>query len=175
LSNLGDQAGTDIDAHSLHSMLRERIVEHVFIGEMLRMLWRKGVMDVEVLRSESDAYGYDLVLCRADVVRHVQLKTMRLGGKAREVKVGLRLAEKPSGCVVWIIVTDNLDLDHFLWFGGQPGEQMPGIHDLKVAKHTKGNALGEKLERPLHRVVQARAFERIVRIETLAERLLGEL
>ena len=40
------------DAHFRHSVLRERIVEHVFIGEVLRRLWVRGITDVEVLRSE---------------------------------------------------------------------------------------------------------------------------
>src|SRR5690348_2044567 len=46
----------------LHSTLRERIVEHVFVGEALRQLWKRGARDVEVLRSEFDAGGYDLVM-----------------------------------------------------------------------------------------------------------------
>jgi hypothetical protein len=49
-------------SHFLHSTLRERIVEHVFVGDALRRLWQHGVTDVEVLRSEFDAGGYDLVI-----------------------------------------------------------------------------------------------------------------
>jgi hypothetical protein len=49
------------DQHSTKSTLRERVVEHVFVGEALRALWRWKVVDVEVLRSEFDAHCYDLV------------------------------------------------------------------------------------------------------------------
>ncbi len=28
------------DQHSTHSTFRERVVEHVFVGEALRILWR---------------------------------------------------------------------------------------------------------------------------------------
>jgi hypothetical protein len=59
----------------MHSTLRERIVEHVFIGDVLRTLWRHGVTDVEILRPEFDAYGYDVVMSRGAIVRHLQLKT----------------------------------------------------------------------------------------------------
>jgi hypothetical protein len=52
---------------SLHSTLRERIVEHAFVGDALRLLWRNGVVDVEVLRSEFDAHGYDLVMTQGRV------------------------------------------------------------------------------------------------------------
>jgi hypothetical protein len=64
-----------LEAHSFHSTLRKRIAEHVFIGEALRALWRRGIMDVEVLRSEFDAHGYDLVMGRGAIVRHIQFKT----------------------------------------------------------------------------------------------------
>jgi hypothetical protein len=49
-------------SHYLHSTLRERIVEHVFVGDALRWLWVHDVTNVEVLRSEFDAGGYDLVI-----------------------------------------------------------------------------------------------------------------
>ncbi|WP_233145089.1 hypothetical protein, partial [Paracoccus yeei] len=63
------------DAHYTHSTLRERIAEHVFVGDALRTLWRFGIHDVEVLRSEFDAHGYDSVMARGPVVRHIQFKT----------------------------------------------------------------------------------------------------
>jgi hypothetical protein len=55
--------------------LRERIVEHTFVGDALRVFWRRGILDVEVLRSEFDAHGYDVVMVRGDIVRHIQFKT----------------------------------------------------------------------------------------------------
>lgn len=53
MNDLTDQTS----AHFLHSTLRERVVEHVFVGEALRLLWQLGITDVEVLRSEFDAGG----------------------------------------------------------------------------------------------------------------------
>ena len=60
---------------SIYSGLRERIVEHAFVGDALRLLWQDGVVDVEVLRSEFDAHDYDLVMAQGRVVRHIQSKT----------------------------------------------------------------------------------------------------
>ncbi len=125
------------DPHFLHSTLRERIVEHVFVGDMLRSLWRRGITEVEVLRSEFDAGGYDLVVAFQRIVRHIQFKSMVAGGRAANVKVSLKLAEKPSGCVIWIIVTPDLGFDHFLWFGGTPGLPLGDIEQFRTAKHTK--------------------------------------
>ena len=118
-----------IDIHSTHSTLRERIVEHVFVGEALRALWRRGITDVEVLRSEFDAHGYDLVMGRGQIVRHIQFKT-GVRNKPSPVSVGSALAEKPSGCVIWISVTLELDMGPFWWFGGEPGEPLPDLSDF---------------------------------------------
>src|SRR6516162_7201135 len=97
------------DKNSTNSTLRERIVEHVFVGDALRNLWRRGVIDVEVLRSEFDAHGYDLVMGRGRIVRHIQFRT----GKSRkpgDTSISLALAGKPSGCVIWIRVAANLEM-----------------------------------------------------------------
>ena len=77
--------------HAVNSVLRELIVEHSFIGETLRQCWVRGITDVEVLRSESDSFGYDLVMGRGEIVRHIQLKTVHTDGKASEAKIGLKL------------------------------------------------------------------------------------
>ena len=115
----------DEDRHFTHSTLRERIVEHLFVGDVLRTLWKQGVTDVEILRPEFDAHGYDVVMSRGPVVRPVQLKTQAAG----KVSVGRALAEKPSGCVVWIgLEQRNVGLGTFSvvwWFGGLPGLPCP--------------------------------------------------
>jgi len=163
------------DTHFVHSILRERIVEHVFVGDLLRSLWRRGITEAEVLRSEFDAGGYDLVVAFQRIVRHIQFKSTVAGGKSANVKVNLKLTEKPSGCVIWIIVTPDLRFDHFLWLGGAPGLPLPGIEQFRIAKHTKGNAAGVKLERPNHRVIPRGQFERLDSLEAVIERLFGPI
>ena len=98
----------DVTAHYTNSVLREVILEHLFVGEVLRRLWVRGVTDAEILHSEFDAGGYDVVLSHRQVTRHIQLKSKLATGKAAEVKVSLNLAAKPSGCVVWIIANPEL-------------------------------------------------------------------
>lgn len=164
------------NSHYIHSTLRERIVEHVFIGDALRRLWQLGVTDVEVLRSEFDAGGYDLVMSYRRVVRHIQFKTVMENGKAANVKVSLKLMEKPAGCVIWIVVSPKLDLRSYRWFGGDaPDKPLPDIRDLKVAKHSKGNAEGTKLERPDHRIVPLSRFEQLATMDAVLHRLFGPL
>ena len=175
MDNIADLLETEVNPHYLHSVLRERIVEHIFVGEILRTLWRRKIMDAEVLRSEFDAGGYDLVMGRQGIVRHIQLKTMTAGGKTSNVKVGLKLAEKLSGCVIGIIVTPDLQLDSYLWFGGAPGEPLPDIGSMKIAKHTKANAQGKKNERLNHRLLPRNNFEQLKALDDVLIRLFGPL
>ena len=42
-------------ARLLESGLREKIIEHVFIGHLLRCLWRQGSRDIEVLDRAPEA------------------------------------------------------------------------------------------------------------------------
>ena len=88
------------DEHTIHSSLREKIVEHVFIGEALRALWRQRRSDIEVLKAEVDAGGYDLVMELHGITRHIQLKTSNRDATTGVQKVSLALARKPSGCVL---------------------------------------------------------------------------
>ncbi len=157
------------------SALRERIVEHVFVGEALRKLWQLKVREVEVLRSEVDAGGYDLVMSHRNIVRHIQFKSITEGGKAASINVSLKLMEKPSGCVIWIVVDDNLHLKSYRWFGGAPGQPLPDISEFKMAKHAKGNAQGVKLKRPNHRVVPVSRFEKLDTMEAVLNKLFGPL
>ena len=162
-------------AHYVHSTLRERIVEHVFVGDTLRRLWQLGVTDVEVLRSEFDAGGYDLVMSFRKIVRHIQFKTSMADGKAADIKASLKLMDKPSGCIIWILVTPELKLESYLWFGSPPGQPLPDIQGMKVAKHTKANAEGIKAQRPEQRIVPRGRFERLGSLDEVLERLFGLL
>jgi len=165
-------ATTKVD-HSKHSLLRELIVEHLFVGEALRRLWRVGVSDVEVLRSETDSFGYDLVMSRQDFVRHIQLKSSKVDGKADSQKISLTLAEKPSGCVIWILITEGLLFESFLWFGGKPGMPLPSIQEMVVAKHSKGDGVGKKNHRTKHREVKRREFEKLSSLDEVLNKLFG--
>lgn len=161
------------DDHARNSVLREIILEHFFIGEVLKRLWQNRIFDVEVLRSEFDAGGYDVVVSRGELVRHVQLKSRLSGTSSRSVSIGLRLAKRPSGCVIWMVVDDKLEFEKFLYFGREAGEPLPDPSGFKIAKHAKGNKDGVKAEKPEHRVVPESKFETLNTIDEVIEKLLG--
>jgi hypothetical protein len=160
------------DRHYTHSTLRERIVEHVFVGDVLRTLWRHGVTDVEILRPEFDAHGYDVVMSRGNVVRHVQLKTQAAG----KVSVGHALSQKPSGCVVWIgLDRDTLELGPFLWFGGLPGAPLPDIAGYPNPRRATHNAEGVRPVRKNHHVLPPAAFAKLKTLDEVVVRLFGNI
>src|SRR5271165_3888174 len=159
--------------HYQHSMLRERIIEHVFVGDALRELWRASVMDVEVLRSEFDAYGYDLVMSRGPITRHIQLKA---GTTPKPIKIAIQsaLSDKPSGCVLWIHVSDRLEMGPYYWLGGSPGEWLPDLAGLPQAKGRRDKT-GQRLSRPNHLAVPGARFELIETLSEVLVKLFGPL
>jgi hypothetical protein len=155
----------------------EQLIEHAFISEILQEAYFGCGHVVEVLRSEVDAYGYDLVLECNGVLRHVQLKTSIHGGKTAVQNVHTALAAKPSGCVIWVIRHEDPDTRRmrlsYRFFGGEPGKPLPSLADFNEAKHTRGDATGKKKGRPAIRVVPKRNFPAIETTGELVTALFG--
>jgi len=162
------------DSDFLHSSRRENLIEHLFIGEVLKHLWLNGTYEVDVLRAETDASGYDLVVEVGNVSRHIQLKASTQGAATSNQKVNIALAAKPSRCVVWIVFDPTtMALGPFLWFGDSPGKTIPDLSGFPVGKHTKANAEGEKTERPNIRVISKGKFSILPTMTELVKELFG--
>jgi hypothetical protein len=162
--------------HNLYSSYREALLEHLFAAEVMRSLWQNGIYRIEVLKPQVDDGGYDLVLEANGVVRHIQLKASHRVSSTRTVAINARLAEKPSGCVIWVIFDpETLELGPFRWFGGAPGEPLPDIASFKLGRHARGNAKGVKAERPGVRSLPKTAFDTIQSLSELITRLFGTI
>jgi hypothetical protein len=163
-----------VEEHYLKSSFREKLIEHLFIGDLLNLSWTKGDCSIEISRPEVDASGYDIIAETNGIIRHIQLKTSHKASATKIQKINVALAKKPSGRVVWIYFDpDSLKLGPFLFFGGKPGEGLPDISDHKTAKHTRGNAQGFKAERQNIRIVTKSQFEKYDSIEKLYDQLFG--
>jgi hypothetical protein len=124
-------------AESLQSTFHEQVVEHIFIAELLQEAWLRYNKVVEVMRSEVDAYGYDLILECQGIVRHVQLKASKHDAATAFQKVGLALGAKPSGCVIWIKRKSPDEKEKeagnhrfalsYLFFGNPPNQKLPNL------------------------------------------------
>jgi hypothetical protein len=165
------------DDECLKSTFYEQLVKHVFISEVLQEVWYSFKRTVEVLWSEVDASGYDVVFECNGIMRHVQLKTSKFDAKASGQKVNMALAAKPSGCVVWIFRHEDQSAHRmelsYRFFGESAGKPLPSLQAFKVARHTKGNAQGFKSERTAIRIVPKSRFIPVATTRELVEMLFG--
>src|SRR5437762_13235704 len=104
----------DSERHFRNSSYRENVVEHLFVGELLKHFCNNNKEAVEVLRAEVDSAGYDLALSCGGTLRYVQLKASVEGGRTRHQPISTTLAIHPGACVVWIVVDQHLTFCHFL-------------------------------------------------------------
>ena len=161
---------TPKESDYMESSFRERMLEHVFLSEFLQEVWRRG-QTVDVLRSEVDNSGYDLVLEWGEVRRPIQLKSSRSDAKTSRQGVNAKLGDKPGGCVIWLSYADDAERVslEYRFFGKGPGE-CPNLGD-RVRKHTKANAQGEKAIRPNQRVLNRGEFTVVSDVCKLLETL----
>ncbi|MCQ4278731.1 hypothetical protein NA643_06515 [Pseudomonas stutzeri] len=154
--------------HSFHSSYREKIIEHLLIGELLRVSWKNKDFSLEVSKPEVDNAGYDIIAEANGIIRHIQLKATFIGSSTATHKVHISLAKKPSGCVVLVHFNrETLELGPYFYFGAAPGQPLPSVEYLKIAKHTKGDATGIKSERPNIRVLNKGSFRKLLTIDEL--------
>jgi len=159
--------------HSADSSLREQALGHVFLGQLLTYMWQSGARDIEVLKSEVDRGGYDVVLESNRVIRHVQLKSSFRGSKVREVDISTKLLHKPDGCILWLeFDRESLAIERFYWFGGEAGNGLPDLGG-RISRHSKANSKGEKNERLAYRVVAKGDFQVLADISELVGKLFG--
>lgn len=159
-----------------HSSSLARIIEYQLVADLLQEAWFSRQMLVDVMHSAVDAFGYDLILESGQVIRHVQLKARKRAGKRSSYDINTNLADRPSGCVIWVGYewnpdTNRLELE-YRFFGGEPGSPIPDLGDA-VVKHAKANSEGKKLVRPGLRAVKLTQFEKVESISVLLDRLFG--
>lgn len=160
---------------SFQSVYREKLLEHLLIGELLKYSWQKHGAALEVSQPAIDRSGHDIVLEANGITRHVQLKTSSTIARTGRQNVHLGLGDKPSGCVVWMRFDPvSMELGPFLFFGSSPGAALPPLDAFKVATHTKGNAQGVKRQRLGLRVVPVSKFATVESLPALYEALFGQ-
>ncbi|MFC5458483.1 hypothetical protein [Massilia niabensis] len=159
---------------SWQSVYREKLLEHLLIGELLKYAWLHHDASLEVSQPAIDRSGHDIVLEANGITRHVQLKTSSTIARTMRQNVHLGLGQKPSGCVVWMrFDPEKMTLGPFLFFGSEPGIALPPLDGFKVAMHTKGDAQGVKKPRPGLRVVPVSKFTEVDIIPGLYAALFG--
>jgi hypothetical protein len=160
------------DIHNAASSLREQYLEYALLGTLCQEIRKRG-MEMDILRSHTDRNGYDILLEANSIQRHVQLKSSFVGAKTSRQKINVKLAEKPSGCVIWVWFDPaSLEVVDYLWFGAEPGQPVPDLGS-RIGRHAKGNSDGYKAERSDIRVLNKGQFATIMSAQDLADHLFG--
>lgn len=165
-----DEGGALLRTH--RSSLVEKVLEYHFLaGVTAELLGRD--MPFDVMRSDVDCHGHDIVIEANGIVRHIQLKAMASGGKRADVTIHAALATKASSCVAWMIY-DPVTFEPvlFRWFGGAPGQPMPNPGE-RLARHARANSEGVKAARPMHRVIKGSRFRELPDFATVVDVLFG--
>lgn len=161
-----------MDQHYLKSSFREKLIEHLFIGELLKHSWLEGGCSLEFAKPEVDNQGYDLIAEQNGIIRHIQLKASHLKARTAKQNVHIALSSKPSGCVIWVYFNEqSMELGPFLFFGGSAGSPLPNLDGFKIAKHTKANVEGVKAERPEIREIPKGQFRKYETVQEIYELL----
>ncbi|BBD98862.1 hypothetical protein SAMIE_1023630 [Sphingobium amiense] len=161
--------------HLTHqSSLRETVFRHRLLGELGIELLSRGI-DFSYLYSDADRDGYDMVVEVGALMRHIQLKSSVAGGSTREVPVNVRLAAKPSGCVIWTPFDPAMRcFTEYRWFGAAPGEPLPDL-GTRAVRHSRASADGVKAIRPGLRSLPLSRFSRLPDVAALVDHLVGEV
>ena len=160
--------------HSLHSSYREKLIEHLLIGELLKLSWKTKDYSLEISKPEVDRSGYDIIAEANGIIRHIQLKATFVGSTTATHKIHISLAKKPSGCVVFMYFdNETLELGPFFYFGADPGQPLPDLNNFKTAKHSKGDSSGVKAQRPNIRVLNKGSFIECKTVQDLYNKLFG--
>jgi hypothetical protein len=157
-------------SYSANSTVREKVLEYHFLAAITRELIGRGIA-FDVLRGDVDFSGSDVVIEANGYTRHIQLKGMIAGGKCNRYKISNSLGRASSGCVVRMVHDPvTFEIVRYDWFGATAGTRLPWFGN-RVAKHSKGDANGEKKVRPKHRTLLASKFEPLATMAQLVDRL----
>ena len=160
----------ELNPHSHYSSRREKLLENLFSGEVLRELWCRGIYEVDLLHSDIDASGYDVVLELPNGVRHIQLKALT---KRKQIIANGKIVDRQSGCIIVMIVSEeDLSFTEFLWFGNLLNEPCSDIRTLPEARHTKGDSTGAKAKRLDSYKLSVGKFERLPDLPAVIDKLI---
>ena len=140
----------------------ENILIHRLVANLAGEMWRRDPSTpMHIFNSEVDESGFDLVLGCGDKLRYIQVKQVHLTGSASKFSVRLEFTRLLGSCVIVIVHTaDELQVDHYLFYGGAADEPMPSVeHNKPTVSPIKKDAEGKKKVRAHYRDIPRRRFQ----------------
>ena len=139
----------------------ENVLVHRLVSSLAGELWRRDpTVPLHIFNAEVDDAGFDLVLAWSDKLRYIQVKQVHLKGHTRKFSVRLEFTRLPGSCVVVVVHSESdLEVDHYLFFGGSPSVPMPSVENEKASvSPIKRGEDGKKKVRPHYRDIPRKRF-----------------
>lgn len=137
------------------SVMTEKMLLHIFLADIYQSFWLARNDTLEVLHSEIDNFGYDIVISANGKTRYIQLKSLTSGGSRSTFEINERLSTKEGGCVIiqeHSVKESKIEVKYHFF-------EDKNLENFKIAKHNKANAEGKKNNRKRNRVVPKSKFQ----------------
>ena len=155
------KSSTYIKALAERSSYVENVLVHRLVADLASELWNRDPNSpLHIFNSEVDDSGFDLVLACANTLRYIQVKQVHLHGKASKFSVRLEFTRLRGSCVVVVVHSESeLQVEHFLFFGGSASKPMPSVESEKASvSPIKRSEDGKKKVRPHYRDIPRKKF-----------------
>lgn len=161
-------------AFALRCTHMESILLHALVTEIAEELWRRDhQLDLQVLKDVVGESGFDLVICCNGSTLYIQIKQTRTSVNPEKYSLWHDFSKTQGGCAVVLVHgSENLGIDHYLFFGGGSGEPLPPILGFPKTQSPARRATdaGRKLRENLFNVPRQK-FQGPLGIPELVDRL----
>jgi len=140
----------------------ENVLVHRLVASLAGEMWcRDPNTQLYIFNSEVDDSGFDLVLGLGRKLRYIQVKQVHSKGSAKKFSVRLEFSRFPGSCVIVVVHSESdLQIEHFLFFGGSLTEAMPSVENEKATiSPIKRSADGKKKIRAHYRDIPRNKFQ----------------
>lgn len=163
-----------LNALAQRSSYVESVLRQALIAQLSSVAWQRDPDEtLQVLSSEVDDAGFDIILAYRGASRPIQLKQAHNEKKRGHCSIRLSFSKMPGSCVILMSHTlDELKLDGCQFFGGAPGEPMSAIDGFKPSK-TPGrrDGAGRRKVRTHYRDVPVNRFTALLSADALFDKL----
>lgn len=126
-----------------NSRFFENLLEHRFLFDLRRhLVLRKDPMLLNVLKSEVDAFGFDLVLSVGEHTYHIQMKTRSGSPPTNSYELSESLWRLQNACAIWMLYDPNTIEPTGYYLLGKPlppidefpASDRPGFRKVKMQR-----------------------------------------
>lgn len=163
-----------IQALAERSSYVENVLRHAFLAELSYLVWENDPFDsLTISNAEVDDSGYDVVLARGNVIRHIQLKQAHEEKVPQKFSVRVSFAILPGSCLVVIShALADLRPKSYAFYGGGPTDEMPYIEVQRTTKSSgRRTADGQRVLRRNYRDAPFSRFKRGLSAKELLDEL----